>query len=357
MTRTTIQWKAMVLMAVMAIVIAACSGDDSTETTVSDAAATTTAAPASDGPSFIYVTPDPLGVNEFLLLGEKGTEDAAESLGGTSKTFESTDSGSMRSNIEAAIEEEPSVIVLTTFDMTQLAEEYSLSTPDQEFILIDACPDEPAANLHCAFFREHEGSYLLGIEAAMLTESNKVGSVAAMDIPFIHRWTDAFAAGALSVGPVEDTQLFVGGDNPFSDPAKAKEQALSMAAQGVDHIQAAASAGNFGVFQAAEEEGIFAYGVDVNQCGDAPGRVIDNNLKRVDVVTSLLIGQVLAGTAEAFNEYGLAEGGVGVVALTDGVATSGCVIAEHDDVIAAVVAAAQGIIDGTIIVVDPMFAG
>jgi basic membrane protein A len=356
MTPTTNRWRAIALVAAIAVTAAACGGDSSTDTTDSAAADTTTAAPAADAPSFIYITPDPLGVNEFLLLGEAGTQSAAARLGGTAKTFESTDSGSMRSNIEAALEEDPSVIVLTTFDMIQLADEFSTANPDQGFILIDACADEPAPNLHCAFFREHEGSYLLGIEAAMLTESNKIGTVAALDIPFIHRWSDAFAAGAMSVATIEDTQLFVGGDNPFSDPARAKEQALAMAAQGIDHIQAAASAGNFGVFEAAEEEGIFAYGVDVNQCGDAPGRVIDNNLKRVDVVTDLLIGQVLDGTAEVFNEFGLAEGGIGVVALTDDVASSGCVIADHPDVIEAVAAAAAEIIAGTIVVEDPMFA-
>lgn len=360
MTTRTTWWRLAVLISVMTIIVAACSSDSSSDTTaaVSETTSTTasTAAPDGDAPSFIYVTPDPLGVNEFLILGEVGTETAAAELGGSATTFESTDSGSMRSNMEAAIEEEPSIIVMTTFDMIQIAEEFSLANPDQDFILIDACSDEPAPNLYCAFFREHEAAYLLGIEAAMLTETGHIGSVAALDIPFVHRFTDAFAAGAMSVTPIEDTQLFVGGDNPFSDPARAKEQALALAAQGVDQMVAAGSASNFGVFEAAEEEGFFAYGVDVNQCGDAPGRVVDNNLKRVDVVTALLIGQVLKGTAENFNEFGLAEGGSGVVALSDDIAESGCVIADHPDVVAAVVTAADGIISGAIVVEDPMFA-
>ncbi len=358
MTRGLRSVRVVVLIAAMALVGAACSDDTSSDTQAPDTtdAATETTAPVADAPSFIYVTPNPIGVNEFLLSGQIGTDRAATRLGGTSKTFESTDATTMRANVEAALEEDPSIIVLISFNLLDLATEFSSANPDQDFILIDACPEEPAPNLYCGVFREYEGSYLLGVEAAMLTESNMIGTVAALDSPFIHRWSDGFAAGAASVATIEDTQLFVGGSNPFSDPARAKEQALAMAATGVDHVLAAAAGGNGGVFEAAKEEGFFAYGVDVNQCGDAPGTIVDNNLKLVDVVADTLIGEVLAGTAVQFESFGLAEGGIGVAAISDDVATSGCVIADHPDVIEAVKGVAQEIIDGTLVIEDPMLA-
>jgi basic membrane protein A len=203
-------------------------------------------------------------------------------------------------------------------------------------------------------FRENEMSYLLGVMAGSLTESNQVGSVAALDIPFLHRFTDSFALGAKSVNPdVTDSQVFIGGDNAFNDPATAKEQALALNAQGADHIFAAASGSNGGTFEAAAEKGFFAYGSDVNQCALAPGHIVDNALKLVDVLVEQLVDQVIAGTAGPVVSFGLEEGGVGVVALQDDVATSGCVIADHPDVIEQVKTARDDIISGKIIVPDP----
>jgi len=357
--------------AVLALgLLAAACGDDDEDTADSVAPAASSAPetdagaggdPGGDGgeaPSFIYITPTTIGPNKFLELGKIGTEAAAARLGGTAKTFESTDLNSRRANLEAAVEEAPSVIVLTTFDFLDLSAEFAAANPDQEFILIDTCPEAPPANLHCGVFRENEMSYLLGVMAGALTESGRIGSVGALDIPFIHRFTDSFALGAKSVRPdVVDSQVFIGGDNAFNDPATAKEQALALHAQGADHIFAGASGSNGGTFEAAAEEGFFAYGTDVNQCGLAPGHIVDNALKLVDVLTEQLIDQVLAGTAGPIVSFGLAEGGVGVVALQDDVADSGCVIAEHPDVIEQVKAARDGIVDGSIVVPDPVTAG
>ena len=340
------------LALVMALIAAACGGSD--DDTGDDASAAETPA-SEDGPTFIYVTPNPIGVNRFLELGQIGTDRAAAKLAGTSKTFESTDDSSRRANIEAAVDEAPDVIVLTTFTLVELADEFSKANPDQEFILIDTCPEEPSPNMHCGVFREHEGAYLLGIMAGNLSEASEVGSVGAIDIPFLHRYTDSFALGAQSIdSTISDTQVWIGGDNPFSDPARAKEQALAVSAQGADHIFAVGAGSNGGIFEAAVQDGFFTYGVDVNQCPDAPGQIVDSNMKLVDVLVEQLIDQVLAGTAESVVSFGLAEGGTGVMALSDDLADSQCVIADHPEIVEQVKAAAQGIIDGTIVVPDPL---
>jgi len=327
----------------LSLVAAAC-GDDAEE--------------VADGPSLIYVTPNPIGVNKFLELGQIGTQRVAENLGGTWKTFESTNDSDRRANIEAAIDESPDVIVLTTFTLVELADELSKAHPEQEFILIDTCPQEPAPNLHCGVFREHEGAYLLGIMAGNLSETKDVGSVVALDIPFLHRYSDSFALGAQSIDPsISDSQVFIGGDNPFSDPARAKEQALAVAARGADHIFAVGAGSNGGIFEAAQQEEFFSYGVDVNQCPDAPGRIVDSNMKLVDVLVEQLAVAVLDGTAGSVVTFGLAEGGTGVMALApdEELAESQCVIADHPDIVAQVRAARDAIVSGEIIVPDPLF--
>ncbi len=356
----------LILTLLLALVGAACGDSEpEEEPTTTAAAAQTTAAPATEATtttaaadpiSLIYVTPNPMGVNSFLILGEVGTQRAAERHGGTWKTFESVDDTTRRANIEAAIDEAPDVIVLTTFTLVEMADEYSKANPDQKFILIDSCPDEPAPNLHCGVFREHEAAYLMGVMAGHLSEAKKIGSVVALDIPFFKRWWESFWLGAQSVDPnIENSAVFIAGDNPFSDPARAKELALSLAAQGLDHINAVGAGSNGGIFEAAEEEGFLSYGTDVNQCPMAPGVVVDNNLKLVDAVVEQLIDAVLAGTAGPVVDFGLAEGGTGVMAIHPDLATSQCVIAEHPEVVAEVERVAEGIIDGSIVVPDPLF--
>ncbi|MGH8925840.1 MAG: BMP family ABC transporter substrate-binding protein [Acidimicrobiia bacterium] len=335
--------------------LAACAGE-STATTNGGGGTVTTG--AADGPTFIYITPNPIGINKFLELGQIGTQRAAEATGGSFKVFESTDLNSRRANVEAAIEEAPDVIVLTTFEFTEMAAEFAPAIPEQEFILIDACPESesPIENLHCGVFREHEGAYLLGLMAGNLTESGQIGSVVALDIPFLHRWSDSFALGAQTIDPsITDSQVFIAGDNPFSDPATAKEQALALAAQGADQIFAVGAGSNGGIFEAAVEEGFMTYGVDVNQCPDAPGSIVDNNLKLVDIVVEQLINSILDGSAEPLTSFGLAEGGTGVVAISDELADSECLIADFPEIVSQVQTAADQIIDGSLEVPDPLF--
>ena len=329
----------------LTLIIAACGSSASDDAAVVE----------TEGPYFIYLPPTPIGGNPFLEMGWKGTQDAAIRLNGTSKMFESTDLNSRRANLEAAVEEKPAIIIMNTFDFTDLSQEFATANPDQKFIIIDSCPSAPPANLACGVFREYEGAYLLGIMAGSLTKTAKVGSVVALDIPFLHRYSDSFALGAKSINPaITDSQVFIGGDSPFTDPARAKEQALSLAAQGLDQVFAAGAGSNGGVFEAATEKGFFAYGVDINECPKAPGHVVDNMMKLVNVVVEQLIDKVLAGTAENFNSFGLKEGGMGVIAQGEDVASSQCVIADYPEIIALVKAAAAKIISGELIIPDPL---
>ncbi len=311
--------------------------------------------PAEGDNSFIYVTNTPIGVNKFLESGKIGIEKAAETYGGTSKTFEGSNEEANRANIEAAVAEAPDVIVLITFDFEDLSKEFAEANPDQEFLLIDSCPADGPANLHCAVFREQEASYLLGAEAGLLSETGKVGSVGAVDIPFIHRYTDSFALGAMSTNPdATDTQVFIGGSNPFGDPAKGKEQALALAATGVDHMFAAAAGSNGGVFEAASEKGLTAYGVDVNQCPDVPGAVGDGTIKAVDVLVVKEIGKILDGTAEPVTSYGLKEEGMDIVSLTEDAADSQCTVMEHPEVVEQLAELKEQIIAGEVDIPDPV---
>ncbi|MFF0594818.1 BMP family ABC transporter substrate-binding protein [Streptomyces antibioticus] len=315
---------------------------------------TSDSADGGSGTSFTLVTPDAVGQNEFLKLAVTGIESAAKQHQGTQKVYESTDAASQQQNVQAAVDAAPDVIVLVGFEFADVVAQQAQKHPKQQFLIVDACTTKTFANVSCAVFREHEGVFLAGAEAGLLSKSGKVGAVDVLDTPQFRRYSDPFAAGAKKVAAKTETSTrFVGGQSPFDDSARAKEQANTLLAKGYDHLMAAAAAGNYGVFEAAEAKGAFAYGVDVNQCTAAPGTVVDNVIKRTDVAVAKGVEAVLGGTTGTTVSYGLKEGGISLTGLEDGVESSQCVIAEHKDVLTKVEALRDQIVAGELKVDDP----
>lgn len=329
--------------------------------TLSACASTPDSGAAASDPnakSIILITPTAVGSNNFLQLAVDGAKAVGTESDASVDVFESKDPASIQQNLDEAIRTAPDVIIGVSYSVLDQFTQAAADNPDQQFLLIDTSAEKPTPNLTAAVFKEYESNYLAGVEAGLLSTSKNIGVVAALDTPFIHRWVDPFFAGAQSVDPAIATAVqYVGGDNPFGDQARAKAQAQILADSGVDYINAAASGGNLGVFEAAAANKIAAFGVDTNQCLDSPGNVVDNSIKRVDVALKNAVTDIFAGKGGGFKAYGLAEGGVGLTGLEDNVADSKCLIADHPDVIEKVAAVRDQIISGAVVVVDPLTAG
>lgn len=306
---------------------------------------------------FVYVSPDAIGVNAFLQMGKTGIEAAGQKYGADVKTYESKTAAERLENVNAAINEGADIVVVLGFEFNDIMKEVGPANPDTQFLIVDQCIEERPDNVHCAVFREYEASYLMGVAAGMLTQSNKVGVVGALDIPFLHRYTDGYAEGVKSVKPDATVDIrWVGGENPFADPVRAKEQAVAMQAAGADYIYTATAGGDFGVFEAAQEKGFKVFSVDVNHCPDAPGLIVDQSLKRVDTALETAIGAILGGDKKITMSLGIKEGGVGAIALDEAKMTdSKCLIADHAEVAAKMREVAASIADGSLKLEDPMF--
>jgi len=317
-----------------------------------------TPASATEDAYIVYVSPDAIGVNAFLDMGRSGTETAAEAAGAEVATYESTTAASRRENVEAALNEGASLIVLLGFEFNDLVNELAPTAPDVDFLIVDQCIEEQPANVHCAVFREYEGAYVLGVGGAMLSEADHVGVVGALDIPFLHRFTDGFAQGAKAQNPDVTVDVrWVGGANPFADPVRAKEQAIALQGAGADVVLSATAGGDFGVFEVAAEGGLKVFNTDVNHCSEAPGQIVDAILKRVDNAIVAASARILDGEESVFMSLGIAEGGISALALEpDLLADSGCLVADRPEVVTAMREAADRIVDGELELEDPMFA-
>jgi len=207
-----------------------------------------------------------------------------------------------------------------TDDLTELANEYpNVSFAGVDFAVSigkDGQPVPPPPNLAGLKFREEQGSFLVGALAALVGNSKKVGFVGGMDSPLIHKFEAGYRAGVKQVCPDCEVIAQYAGVTPaaFRNPGRGKELALSQYEQGVNVIYHASGSTGLGVFEAARTMNRFGIGVDADQHGEAPGRVLTSMVKRVDNAVYDAIKRVQERRFRGgINVFGLAEDGVGYV--------------------------------------------
>ena len=183
--------------------------------------------------------------------------------------------------------------------------------PKVRFVLIDGVAQ--GANVNSITFKEEEGSYLVGVAAAMASKSKKLGFIGGVDIPLIRTFACGYAQGAKAVNPkVEVSSNMVGTtSDSWNNPAKGGELARSQFDRGVDVVFAVAGGSGLGTLQTAKEKGKLAIGVDSNQNSLYPGSILTSMVKRVDNAVYDSFMQMKNGTWKAgVTAKGLKEDGV-----------------------------------------------
>lgn len=197
------------------------------------------------------------------------------------------------------------------FAQTSAVQKVAKEFPKVRFVLIDGVAQ--GANVNSVVFKEEEGSYLVGVAAAMASKSKKLGFIGGVDIPLIRTFACGYAQGAKAVNPkVEVSSNMVGTTaQAWNDPAKGGELARSQFERGVDVVFAVAGGSGLGVLQTAAEKGKMGIGVDSNQNYLHPGSMLTSMVKHVDNAVYDSFMQVKSGTWKAgVTAKGLKEGGV-----------------------------------------------
>src|SRR5947208_7800247 len=209
--------------------------------------------------------------------------------------------------------------------MQAVAKDY----PNIRFAIIDGVIFEadgttPKSNRASLVFKEHEGSYLVGLIAGMTSKTGTLGFIGGMDIGLIHRFEGGFEQGAKAANPkIQVIQNYVGvTDAAWNNPGKGKEIALAQISKGADVIFTAAGNSGLGAFDAVEQSGKdssgrathFVIGVDSNQNMVKPGFVLTSMVKRVDNAVYDIVKDVTSGKFKGgFHVFGLESDGVGYV--------------------------------------------
>jgi basic membrane protein A and related proteins len=183
--------------------------------------------------------------------------------------------------------------------------------PNTKFAIIDSVVDKP--NVQSITFKEHEGSFLVGVIAAKTSKTGKVGFVGGMDIPLISKFGCGYAQGVKYANSGDQVFANMTGTDfhAWTDPVKGGELAKSQMDRGADIVYAAAGATGQGVLKAAADAGKFGIGVDSDQDGLFPGHVLTSMVKHVDVATYNSFMDAKNGTWKPGHlALGLKEGGV-----------------------------------------------
>jgi basic membrane protein A len=247
----------------------------------------------------------------FNSAAYRGATQAAQELGIELKEVESPDDAAFEPALRTFAEREYPLVFAIGFAQIDAVKKVAPQFPKTHFAIVDGTVDLP--NVKSLMFAEHEGSYLVGYLAGLMTKSNKIGFIGGMDIALIRRFQTGYEAGIKAANPKAETIInYIGvNSSAWANPSRGKELALAQYGRGVDVIFHAAGASGIGLFDAAEEKKAFAIGCDSNQNGIKPGRIATSMLKRVDTAVFEAIKMQIEGKFQGGEQYfGLKDKGI-----------------------------------------------
>ncbi|MCI6674499.1 MAG: BMP family protein [Sphaerochaetaceae bacterium] len=226
-------------------------------------------------------------------------------------------------NLQQATDEGYSLICATGFTFADALQQVANQNPSQKYMIVDVDWLQ-GDNILQFIFREEEGSYLVGMVAALQAKADgitapKFGFVGGVPGATITKFEMGYIQGIRSVYP--DAEIVDYYTNDWGAPDKAKAQAKNWYDNGVYCIfSAAGGSGNGTIAQAKEYrlqgKNVWAIGVDSDQYEDglyADGKsaVLTSMVKKVETATELALNMVKDGQFKGqVMHMGMAESGV-----------------------------------------------
>lgn len=258
-----------------------------------------------------------LGDRSYNDSGYAGLKKAEKELGIQIKVVEPKDVSEGEKYLTELAKSGYNLIMTLEYGHADILKTVAPQFPDTRFAIFNIEVDAP--NITSVIFKEHEGSFLAGALAAMVTKDTKIkgmndksviGFVGGIDSPGINKFLVGYQEGAKYID--KDVKVLNGNANSFGDPGKGKEMALSQIEQGADVVYQVAGGTGEGVISAAKEKGVFAIGVDSDQDYIAQGNILTSMMKRVDVSVFDLVNALKDGKIKDLKTMtlGLKENGI-----------------------------------------------
>lgn len=272
-----------------------------------------------------------IALNCAGMLGDKSFNDSAlEGLKKAQakwpnveyKVFEAKSAADWEPNLIASSSGGYDLVIVISGQQKDVLAKVAPQFPNQKYAAVDInVGDTP--NVVSTLFAQNEGSFLAGAAAAMFTTKTEipgvndkkiVGWVGGKDIPVLQDFLVGYKQGVKYIDP--QTEVLVAFAGSFTDPLKGKELTNAQYSQGADIVMNVASGTGNGILEAAEENKLYAIGVDRNQDNDKPGFILTSMMKNVDQAVVIFIQSIVENTYQGGKVLYLdiKNGGVG---LTD----------------------------------------
>lgn len=278
----------------------------------------------------VFVVTGQLGDKSFNDSAYRGVKEASSRLGIYNKVIEiGRDQTKWQPTFEDLADSgEYDVIITNGSNAGELiTSEIAPNFPNQKFILFDTSINDENLNVYAMSYRQNEASYLAGVLAAMVTNSDmkyanpdsKIGFIGGSEGPIISDFLVGYVEGAKSVN--SEIVVYVSYLGSWDDIAKGKEAAIAQFNQGVDIIFPAAEQAGLGCVEAAVEMEKYIIGVDSDQAmlfdESSPEKanvILTSVLKNVDksIVRALSKNIDKSLPYGTYESLGLSDDGVGL---------------------------------------------
>lgn len=240
------------------------------------------------------------GVNDksFNQSAWEALKNLTATTGAETKYLESKGEADMEPNLNSFVREGFDLTWGIGFLFTDALTKVASENPDAKLAVIDA--EVQAPNVASVTFAEHEGSYLVGVVAGLMTKSNNIGFVGGLEIPVITRFEKGFIAGVEAVNP--EAKVTVSYAGAFDKPDQGKSIAATMYNDGADIIFHASGGTGNGVFNEAIErkkngEDVWVIGVDKDQSLEFGDEVtLTSMMKGVEAAVTKVSKDLINGT-------------------------------------------------------------
>ncbi|MGD7043740.1 BMP family lipoprotein [Jeotgalibacillus proteolyticus] len=314
-------------------VLGACGADDSEDTSGESNAGGTEAA----GDFTVSMVTDTGGVDDksFNQSAWEGLQAFGEENGLEEGTdgynyFQSNNDADYVTNINTAARNDFDVVFGIGFLLTEAIEQVAAQQQDTNFAIVDSVAE--GDNVASITFKEHEGSFLVGVAAGLTTESDKIGFVGGVESDLINKFAAGFQAGVEAVNPDAEVDIQFAGD--FNNASRGQQMAAAMYGAGADVIYHAAGGTGNGVFTEAKnlkqqdpDRQVWVIGVDRDQSAEgvltADGEELNVTLtsmvKRVDIAVQDISKRAMDGDFPGGEviEYGIEENGISIAETQD----------------------------------------
>ena len=256
------------------------------------------------------LTPGPVSDAGWNAAAYEGLELVKSKLGAETALVQTTSPADFEDSMRDFATRGFNLVFAHGFEFTDAALKVARDFPNTYFVVSSG--SESSQNVGSLTFKVDEAAYVEGVLAGGITKTGVVGAIGGIELPSIRLTFEGFKRGFLSVQP--KGRVLVSYTGNFNDVGAAKEAALAQISQGADVLMHNADAAGLGVFEAAQERHVYAFGTFTNQNGVAPDVVIASSVTSTPQAFLKIATEVKDHRFHPrMIEYGMSDGMVEIV--------------------------------------------